>query len=200
MEFPRSEAKVRALAAAIMGGLRRLGPGDPAPPIPVDDIEALDEEFGASQAATVQADAEATIQHVKKDEVFRRHKRALKTTLRWAEAVFRDRPGHLSGFGWGLPRKKTALEPPGETLDIVVLGEGQNWVILDWKPPVNGGDVAAYKVQRRSNRGEWADVATSVESELHLKNQPRGVELEYQVIAFNRAGEGTPSGVVTLVL
>lgn len=116
------------------------------------------------------------------------------------EAVFRDHPEQLSAFGWGLPRPKTALEPPGQTLNIVVLGEGKNWVVLDWKAPVDGGAVAAYKIQRRSNRGDWEDVATSVESELHLKNQPRGAELEFQVIAFNRAGEGPPSGVVALVL
>lgn len=200
MEFPRSEAKVGALAAAIIQGLRHLGPGDPPPPVPVDQLEALDAEVKACHAATVRQDAEARIQHVEKAKVFRRYKKSLKTTLRWAEAVFRDHPEQLSAFGWGLPRPKTALEPPGQTLNIVILGEGKNWVVLDWKAPVDGGAVAAYKIQRRSNRGDWEDVATSVESELHLKNQLRGAELEFQVIALNRAGEGPPSGVVALVL
>ena len=200
MKFPQTQAKIMALAHAVMVGLGHLGPDDPPPPIPLDQFQALVEEFEAVDAAAVRKDAEASIQHAAKDEVYDRYKRSLKTTLRWAEAVFREHPERLAVFNWGLPRPKKPLQPPGQTRDIVVLGEGVNWVILDWKAPVDGGEVAAYRVQRRANRGDWEDVATAVESELHLKNQPRGVELEYQVIAINRAGEGAPSGVVTLVL
>lgn len=33
-----------------------------------------------------------------------------------------------------------------------------------------------------------------------MSNQPRGVELQYRVLAVNKAGTGQPSTTVTLVL
>ncbi len=64
-----------------------------------------------------------------------------------------------------------------------------------------GGAVAAYTIQRRKrDGGEWEDVGTSVETKELLSDQPRGVELEYRVVAVNKAGAGRPSGTVTAVL
>ncbi len=66
---------------------------------------------------------------------------------------------------------------------------------------MDGGPVAAYKVQRRSRQGgEWLDVGTSINTEIALNSQEPGVEYEYRVIALNRAGEGRPSNTVRAVL
>ena len=40
----------------------------------------------------------------------------------------------------------------------------------------------------------------AVDSQILLNGQERGVELEYHVIAVNKAGEGEPSNIVTAVL
>lgn len=49
----------------------------------------------------------------------------------------------------------------------------------------------AYKVMRRERpAGPWEEVATAVVSEATLVEQARGKELEYQVIAINKAGDG----------
>jgi hypothetical protein len=65
--------------------------------------------------------------------------------------------------------------------------------------------AAAYKVQRRNAGLEpvsdrWQDVATAIETESTLVEQPKGAELEYRVIAINKSGEGSPSNTVMAVL
>lgn len=83
--------------------------------------------------------------------------------------------------------------------DMTLNGEG--WVFLDWKAPSDGGKPAAYKVMRRNRPdGLWADVATAVTTEATLVEQPRGIELEYRIIAINKAGEGEASNTAMVVL
>jgi len=42
--------------------------------------------------------------------------------------------------------------------------------------------------------------ATAIETESTLVEQPKGAELEYRIIAINKAGEGSPSNTVMAVL
>ena len=46
----------------------------------------------------------------------------------------------------------------------------------------------------------WQDVATAIETESTLVEQPKGAELEYRVLAINKSGEGSPSNTVMVVL
>jgi len=53
------------------------------------------------------------------------------------------------------------------------------------------GTPAAYKVMRRERpEGPWEEVATAVITEATLVEQPRGKELEYRIVAVNKAGNG----------
>jgi len=45
-----------------------------------------------------------------------------------------------------------------------------------------------------------SQVGIAIESETSLTNQPRGAELEYRVIAVNKADDGEPSNTVMVVL
>ena len=79
--------------------------------------------------------------------------------------------------------------------------QGDGSVMLAWKAPINGGNVTAYQVMRRPRaEGAFEDVATAVIPEATLTNQPKGVELEYQIIAINKAGQGPPSNTQMVVL
>jgi len=79
--------------------------------------------------------------------------------------------------------------------------QGDGWVFLDWKAPIDGGAPSAYKVMRRERpAGAWAETATAVISEATLVEQPKGKELEYRIIAVNKAGEGEPSNTEMVVL
>jgi hypothetical protein len=92
------------------------------------------------------------------------------------------------------------LPPPGETRDITIVSEGDTWAILRWKPPTDGGAPAFYRIQRRQEGAPWNDAGTATTTEQRMNDQPRGVELQYRVIAVNKAGAGPPSATVTLVL
>ena len=66
---------------------------------------------------------------------------------------------------------------------------------------MDGGKVAAYKIERRERpSGPRTDAGMAIESEITLSNQERGKEWEYRVFAVNKAGEGTPSNTVMAVL
>lgn len=85
--------------------------------------------------------------------------------------------------------------------DIQITAEGDTWVALRWNPPVDGGAVGGYKIQRKKkDGGGWEEVGSSVDTEHTLINQPRGIEMDYRVVAANKAGVGQPSATVTVVL
>ena len=95
----------------------------------------------------------------------------------------------------------TAFAPPARTRQLEAPKQGDGWVFLDRKQPVDGGRVSAYNIQRRNRtEGAWQDVATAIETESTLADHPKGKELEYRVIAINKAGEGPPSNTVMAVL
>jgi len=81
--------------------------------------------------------------------------------------------------------------------------------------PLDGGRVIAYKIQRKNRTdGAWQDVATAIETESTLVDRPKGMELEYRIIAINlvsenplswffnrgKSGEGQASNTVMVVL
>ena len=53
---------------------------------------------------------------------------------------------------------------------------------------MDGGDVAAYRVQRRQrDSGEWWDVGMAIETDVTLGGQDAAVEYEYRVPGSKRS-------------
>ena len=199
--FPISQAEVLALAETITAGLNSNTAVYPAPPVPPAELqadlavyrEALDEVV-ATLAAYEQA--------VKaKNESLAGLAQKMKTDLRYAENMVSYNDDKLKLLGWSGKRANRSLTAPGQVRSLKTIEQGIDRLTLEWKKPASGGNVAAYKIQRCvKDSGQCSDIATSLKTKAELADQPRLTDMEYRVIALNKAGQSPPSNTVTVVL
>jgi len=200
-KFPRTEAEVVALAQAMESGLADNAAIYPAPPVAPADLTALINTYTSAKNAAIAAQAAAEEATTDKDDVLDDLVEAMKSDIRYAENTVDYDDDKLKLIGWAGRKTATALQPPGQARLLEAPKQGEGWVFLDWKAPVDGGAVSAYRVMRRERpAGPWEDVATAIISEATLVEQPRGKELEYRIIAVNKAGDGEPSNTAMVVL
>lgn len=199
--FPQAEPEIAALARRIISGLGTAAEDFPNPPVPTDELQrALDEYEKAKDDALV-ADGKSREMFALKDEALEQLTDAMRADIRYAENTARHDPERLRRLGWGGRKERTSMVPPGQPRSLSVASEGPGWLVLDWKSPVDGGTVQAYRIQRsEGDVEEWADVGTAVESEGLISGQKRNVKYVYRVLAVNKSGVGEPSNIVTVVL
>jgi len=199
--FPLKEAEILALANDMAAGLAANAATFPAPPVAPADLQTAMGAYITARDAAVAATAAAEQATAAKNEALQALTDDMKADLRYAETTVNYDDDQLKLIGWGGRAAKTSLEAPGQTRSLEAPREGEGWVFLDWKEPVDGGAVAAYKIQRRLRPdGPWSDAGMAIDSEITLTNQERGKEWEYRVLAVNKAGEGEPSNTVMAVL
>lgn len=198
--FPRTEPEIAQLARQIAEGLAHAAEEFPIPPVPPAALEALLDDYKEKSAALTRARADAKIRRVDKNNALKALKDGMRANLRYAEITTRQNPEQLIQLGWKVRRPRTALKPPGEVRNIKIRDEGETWLLLTWEAPDDGGEVAWYGIQRREPRGKWEDLTASTDRLELLRDQPRGVDLEFRVLAKNRAGTGGPSATVKAVL
>ena len=198
--FPKAEPKIAHLAQQIADGLAHATEEFPSPPVPAAVLKAQLDDYKEKSAALGRSRAEARIRRVDKINALKTLKDSMRADLRYAEFKSRRNPEQLIHLGWRPRRPRTPLKPPGEVRDIKILKEGDTWVLLGWDAPDDGGEVAVYHIQRQEPQGDWEDHATSIDRIELLRDQPRGVELDFRVLAENRAGTGGPSATVRAVL
>jgi len=199
--FPKKEAEIAALAEQLWRGLLDNNAVFPAPPVHPILIrirkliyQSRHDNFLAARAASERATAN-------KDDALENLIEAMKADIRYAENTVDFDDDKLKLIGWSGKKTATPLAVPGQVRQLEAPKQGDGWVFLDWKAPADGGKPRAYKVQRRvRDSGAWADVATAIETEVTLVAQPKGIELEYRVIAINKSGVGSPSNTVMVVL
>ena len=90
--------------------------------------------------------------------------------------------------------------PPPAKVGTVSGQFGWNWVLLYWEEADAGGKPWGYRVYRREDCQAPVLVATVLETEALLPEQPEGLNLYYSVTAFNAAGESGPSPTFGLML
>ena len=199
--FPKKEAQIAALAEQLWRGLLDNNAIFPQPPvhpilIRIKKIiyQSRHDNFLAARAAAEQATGD-------KSEALDELIEAMKDDIRYAENTVNFDDDKLKLIGWAGKKAPTPLAIPGQTRLLEAPKQGKGWVYLDWKASADGGKPKAYKVQRRfRDSGDWNDVATAILTEATLVDQPEKTELEYRVIAINKAGEGSPSNTVMVVL
>ena len=199
--FPITEADIVALAEAMTSGLTDNAAIYPAPPIAPVDLTVLISSYQNAKNGAIAAQAAAEEATGSKDEALDDLVDAMRSDLRYAENTVDFDDDKLKLIGWAGRKAATPLAVPGQTRLLEAPKQGDGWVFLDWKAPVDGGAPAAYKVMRRERpAGPWSEVATAVITEATLVEQPTGKELEYRIIAVNKAGDGEPSNTAMVVL
>jgi len=199
--FPKTEAEIVALAERLWRGLLDNNAVFPHPPVHPILIRIKTLTYRSRRGNFLAARAAAEAATTAKDEKLADLIDAMKPDLRYAENVTKFNDDKLKLIGWSGKKTKTPLTPPGQSRLLEAPKQGDGWLFLDWKPPADGGKAKAYKVQRRNrSAGAWKIVATAILSEITLVDQPEKPELEYRVVAVNKAGEGQPSNTVMVVL
>jgi hypothetical protein len=199
--FPARENDIAVLAEDLIAGLSEHTEHFPTPPVTTEEMQGSYQTYKEARDAAVRAEGTARDAYDVKDEALDELTEQMKANLKYAEFAANGEEGKLNLLGWGSRRSAKRLEQPDRPRDLEVARSGKGWVFLDWKAPLIGGEVAAYKVQvAHPEEGVWKDVGMSVVTELLVNDQERGVDLQYHVIAVNRAGEGGPSNIVRVVL
>ena len=199
--FPKKEAEISELAERLWRGLFSNNAIFPHPPVHPTTLRARKLLYQNKHNVYIAARAAAEQSIAVKNDALEQLIEAIKSNIRYAENIVNFDDEKLKLIGWSGKDTPDALEPPGETRQLEATKQGDGWIFLDWKQPIDGGKVSAYKIQRRNRpEGAWQDVATAIETEAALVEQPKGAELEYRIIGINKAGEGPPSNTMMAVL
>jgi len=197
--FPKKEAQIAALAEQLWRGLLDNNAIFSQPPVHPILIrirkiiyQSRHDNFLAAQAVAEQTTTDKT-------EALEELIETMKADIRYAENTVNFDDDKLKLIGWAGKKAKTPLTSPGQVRLLEAPKQGKGWLFLDWKAPADGGKPKAYKIQRRSSEN-WQDIATAIITEATLVDQPEKTQLEYRVIAVNKAGEGQPSNTVMVVL
>jgi len=168
--FPKKEAEINALAERLWRGLWSNRPIYSNPPVHPISIRFKAIIYRRQRENLIAKQAAAEDATTTKDEALDDLVDAMKSDIRYAENTVNFDDDKLKLIGWAGKKTKTPLAPPGQ----------------------------ARLLERPE--GPWQEVATAVITEATLVEQPRGKELEYRIIAVNKAGEGEPSNTVMVVL
>jgi hypothetical protein len=201
MRFPTRENDIRVLAELLIDGLVDHPEYFPTPPVTPEDLKASFDSYKVTRDTAIKAAGAAKDAFDVKDEALDVLTEHMRANLKYAEFAAGGDEGKLNMLGWGGRRSSKSLETPAQPRFLEVARSGKGWIFLDWKPPLEGGEVAAYKVQAaHPEDGVWKDVGMSVDTNLMLNDQERGVDLQYRVVAVNRVGDGPPGNIVRVVL
>ena len=205
--FPRTEPTILALVQEMITGLTANATTFPNLPIPVSgppgppSLSFLTTVYTTARDAAMAAQAAAEQATTTKNATLDTLIEAMKKDLRHAETITAFNDDLLKKIGWSGRKTPQELVAPGQCRTLEAPRQGEGWVFLDWKEPIDGGKPGAYKIQRRERpAGDWQDVSTAMDSEMTLVDQPRGKDLEYRALAVNKAGDGEASNTVLAVL
>ena len=211
--YPTQQARKLALAEAMIGGY-----ADHAGLFPSADVALLQsvrDAYCDATAVQIEAIARARLATEARQAAVAQMDAVMQRQLKLSQTDNTANPDNLKYIGWGPRAAARSIEPPGQPMKLESIDEGAGTLlIIEWKRPVrgSGGPVKIYIIERRDltidetgdggiGRGnKWKQTAISLETTASLKDQPRGIQLEYRVKALNKAGQSEPSNTIAVVL
>jgi hypothetical protein len=182
-------------------GLTEFPDDFPSSPVSVETLQESLGRFTRAKEVAATAQGATAAAFAEKEDAMQDLTENMKDILRYAETAARHDEARLKNIGWSARKEAGTLEVPGPPRTLEVKREGRGWVYLDWKTPAFGGAASAYRVVcRPRGEGDWKEAGLCFESMTVLTDQQQGVEIEYQVIAVNKAGESLPSNLITVAL
>ncbi len=204
--FPDMETKVSTLATDMLAGYDMHAADFPS--ADATGLMTVFQSYLAAHTAHVDADAAARVATEDKNAALTALEAMMHTELKKSEVDVASDPEKLEYIGWGPRTPPSPIDPPGppQKLDPIVQGPGI--ILLKWKfaPRHSGGTTRTYIIERRDEPsgggefGEWTQVGVAIETETTLREQPRGIQMEYRVKGINTGGESVPSNVAPVVL
>jgi len=201
--FPTKEPDIVVLAQRMVDGLTAHLDVYPDPPVRPGPLRMRTLSYLVRRDRATAAEAAARQAVATKDEALGQLVEAVKADLRYAENTVDFDDAKLKLIGWSGRRERAPVEPPGQPRLLEAASQHRGRLSLDWKAPADGGRPNAYTVQRRQpgdDADTWHDVATAIDTEAILADQPEAIGVEYRVMAVNRSGAGPASNTVSVTL
>ena len=202
--FPKVEAEVFTFSDQMIAGFL-------SEPIvfPHADVGALQAARAAYLAALHQQQAlEGELKSAveEKQAALGALKACMKRELQRAEADTSTDPTQLSLIGWAR-RTVHASEIPAQPRRLIAERLDGHVVRLKWRAPRwgEGGRIRSYAIERRNIKengkfSDWTHVAVALKTNAELHDEPRGVLVEYRVLALNNAGASTASSTASVIV
>ena len=200
MKFPKDETSTIVLAQLVAKGITDNPTIFPNPPVLPASVTTGISVYNAKVGEIQANEAQGRLLVQEKNAMYGAVRQYARDLIDYAQIIAKGDPAILALISWGPRADSVALQPPGQSRYFEVIGQGDGYVRLDWKEPVDGGEVAAYKVMRSEDGENFVIAGTFTASEGAVFEQPTGKKLVYRVVGINRAGESVPSNSVTVTL
>ena len=202
--FPKVEAEIFTFSDKMIAGFL----GEPAmfPHADVAALQAARSEYLAAMHEQQFCEAAYKLAVERKQASLAALKACMKRELQRAEVDTAADPGRLELIGWAR-RTVHASEVPAQPRRLKAERLDGHVVRLKWRAPRwgEGGRIRSYAIERRNMKengklSEWTHVAVALKTNAELPEEPRGVLLEYRVIALNNAGASAESSVASVIV
>ena len=202
--FPKKQVAILALATRMYTGYR-----DHMADFPSSDWFQLRIKYVLYETAKnlqSQVKSQVRLATDTKNASLKQLRKVMKNCLRKSQVDTAAGPEKLALIGWGPKTASQPAEVPGQPSELRIIAQGRRTILLNFDRPAGGGTVRNYIIERREQSagnaefGPWHIAGTSLNNQIDLANQPRGIQLGYRLIASNPAGQSLPSNTVAVVL